>query len=106
MVSVMLSFHVLFRPRWSDAGNSKNYNKVWKNNDLEEEEKVGANAGTDHDKTVLNKDWGTAKGIEVGLTGRLVLDESDDANVDHQQSCGHEQLGPSVMRASRDVDTL
>ena len=73
---------------------------------MEEKEKVGANAGTDHDKTVLNKDWLTVEGIEVGLTEGLVLDEGDDANVDHQQSCGHEQLGPSVMRASRDVDTL
>ena len=73
---------------------------------MDEEEKVGTNASTDHDKTELNKDWLTAKGIEVGFTGRLVLDDGDDANVDHQQSSGHEQLGPSVTSASRDVGTL
>ena len=29
-----------------------------------------------------------------------VLDEGDDADVDRQQSCGHEQLGPSVTKES------
>ena len=73
---------------------------------MDDEEKIGGNARPDHDKTVLNKDWLTVEGIEVGFTEGLVLDEGDDANVDHQQGRGHEQLGPSVMRASRDVDTL
>ena len=43
---------------------------------------------------------------KIGFTGRLVLDDGDDANVDHQQGRGHEQLGPSVTSASRDVGTL
>ena len=51
---------------------------------MDDEEKIGGNASTDHDETVLNKDWRTAKGVEVGVTRRLVLDESDDAKVDRQ----------------------
>ena len=73
---------------------------------MDDEEKIRGYACPDHDKTVLNKDWLTVEGIEVGFTKRLVLDERDDANVDHQQGRGHEQLGPSVTRACRDVDTL
>ena len=66
---------------------------------MDDEEKIGADAGTDHDETVLKENWLKAKGVEVCIEdGRLVLDEDDDANVDHQQSCGHEQLGPSVTK--------
>ena len=72
-------------------------NKVWKNKHMDDEEKIGANACTDDDKTVLKENGLKAKGIEIGIeAGRLVLDEGDDPNVDSQQSCGHEQLGPSV----------
>ena len=73
--------------------------KVWKNKHMDDEEKIGANASTDHDETVLKENGLKAKGIEVGIeAGGLVLDEGDDANVDRQQSCSHDQLGPSVTK--------
>ena len=66
---------------------------------MDDEEKIGAHASTDHDETVLKENGLKAKGIEVGIeAGGLVLDEGDDANVDRQQSCSHEQLGPSVTK--------
>ena len=66
---------------------------------MDDEEKIGANASTDHDETVLKENGLKAKGIEVGIeAGGLVLDEGDDANVDRQQSCSHDQLGPSVTK--------
>ena len=61
---------------------------------MDDEEKIGGNADTDHDETVLEENGLEAKGVEVGWTGRLVVDEGDHPNVDRQQSCGHEQLGP------------
>ena len=64
---------------------------------MDDEEKIGGNAGADHDEAVLYEGRLEAKGIEAGLAGRLDLDEGDDANVDDQEGCGHEQLGPSVI---------
>ena len=82
-------------------------NKVWKNKHMDDEENKGTNAGTDHDETVLKENWFKAKGVEVCIEdGRLVLDEDDDANVDHQQSCGHEQLGPSVTKEISDDEAV
>ena len=68
---------------------------------MDDEEKIRGNAGADHDEAVLYEGRLEAKGIEAGLAGRLDLDEGDDANVDDQQGCGHEQLGPSVTKESR-----
>ena len=65
---------------------------------MDDEEKIGGNAGADHDEAVLYEGRLEAKGIEAGLAGRLDLDEGDDANVDDQEGCGHEQLGPSVTK--------
>ena len=68
---------------------------------MDDEEKIGANASTDHDEAILKENGLKAKGIEVGIeAGGLVLDEGDDTNVDRQQSCSHEQLGPSVTKES------
>ena len=66
---------------------NKGCNKVWKNENMDDEENIGTNASTDHDETVLKENWLKAKGVEVCIEGgRLVLDEDDDADVDCQQS--------------------